>query len=258
MNLFTALPLLASFLSAVPCAYADIEGLGYVWKFSDDWTSFQEHQVLAAEWGGMLASLSTQEEADFIEGMGPEKRFLGAIRLQDQENSPSSFEWTDGSPWGYTNWNPAEPNNYENSEDCVERSFADGGAWNDIPCEISRYAIYKKMITDTPTKSPAESFTVSPTKTPTMMTCLDSILPTRTGVTCENIDCAQTGAASHCPLTCDACEEFGCVDSEVPFQAQGKIITCSKFASIPQNKINTYCVITEAFSTCRETCKICM
>ncbi|MBL9141186.1 MAG: hypothetical protein JNK53_04910, partial [Phycisphaerae bacterium] len=42
-----------------------------------------------------------------------------------------TFQWADGSPVNYTNWNPGEPNNSGGVEDWAE-FLGSNGRWNDI------------------------------------------------------------------------------------------------------------------------------
>jgi hypothetical protein len=43
-----------------------------------------------------------------------------------------TFEWADGSDWGYENWADTEPNDVNGDEDCA--LVLPGGEWNDDPC----------------------------------------------------------------------------------------------------------------------------
>lgn len=42
--------------------------------------------------------------------------------------------WNDGTPLDFTAWNPGEPNNDGDNEDCVHLWTNAGALWNDIPC----------------------------------------------------------------------------------------------------------------------------
>eukprot|EP01084_Bolivina_argentea_P115536 205445_1 len=39
----------------------------------------------------------------------------------------------------FVNWSPGEPNNFGQSEDCVEMYSGGDGKWNDVACEAKRY-----------------------------------------------------------------------------------------------------------------------
>ncbi|VDO61708.1 unnamed protein product, partial [Haemonchus placei] len=49
-----------------------------------------------------------------------------------QKNWPKDkkWTWTDGTPVDYLNWAPGEPNDYENSEHCVQVLFYSYQRWN--------------------------------------------------------------------------------------------------------------------------------
>ena len=53
------------------------------------------------------------------------------------------YEWTDGSPVDYTNWELGEPNDSGGSEECVESFLSSGRAWNDNRCDAVRNWICK-------------------------------------------------------------------------------------------------------------------
>ena len=82
------------------------------------WT---DASVMAQSYGGHLATITSQEEQDFLGNYG------GWIGLTD-ENVEGQWEWVTGEPVNYTNWIDGEPNDAGNGEDYVER-FEYG--WND-------------------------------------------------------------------------------------------------------------------------------
>lgn len=101
-------------------------------------TVFDEARFACRQYGGDLTSIHSQAENDFLNDnynrlrdstSFPFRMFLG---LNDQ-NTEGGFQWSDGSPLNYLNWNSGEPNNAEN-EDCVEM-IADHGKWNDNSCD---------------------------------------------------------------------------------------------------------------------------
>lgn len=97
---------------------------------------FQESSWFAAEakaqaMGGHLIAIRSQEMNDWVNSMF--SNFLGEQRslwigLNDV-GSEGTFEWTDGTAFGYSNWFGSEPNNFGGREDSV--LMLPGGVWND-------------------------------------------------------------------------------------------------------------------------------
>ena len=53
------------------------------------------------------------------------------------------YEWVDGLPYIFNNWDQGEPNNYDdpkNTENCVEFKKGDG-RWNDVICDSKRPSV---------------------------------------------------------------------------------------------------------------------
>lgn len=94
--------------------------------------------------GGYLATIDGQAEQDFVASLASSSLGSGSsawIGLNDRRIE-GNFEWVEGSPVNYSNWNPGEPNNL-GDEDCTELYVGGGagGKWNDAPCSYSKAAI---------------------------------------------------------------------------------------------------------------------
>jgi len=96
--------------------------------------------------------------------------------------------------------------------------------------------------------------------------CKDSVLPI--SFNGNTLSCAVIGignaceefveARSHCPLTCDACNEFICADSLAPWAFGGQTYNCGQLAALPDNRIEELCSSVEDLEgTCRGTCGTC-
>uniref|UniRef100_A0A8C6QM56 Fc receptor, IgE, low affinity II, alpha polypeptide n=1 Tax=Nannospalax galili TaxID=1026970 RepID=A0A8C6QM56_NANGA len=77
---------------------------------------------------GQLVSIHSQEEQDFLTKHIKEDSWIGLRDLFTE----GEFVWMDDSPVGYSNWNPGEPNNGGQGEDCV--MMWGSGQWNDAFC----------------------------------------------------------------------------------------------------------------------------
>ena len=75
--------------------------------------------------GGHLATISSQEENDFLGEDG------GWIGFTDEANE-GEWIWVTGEDVTFTQWAGGEPNN-QGDEDCAQR-YAGDGNWNDITC----------------------------------------------------------------------------------------------------------------------------
>ncbi len=76
--------------------------------------------------GGYLASINNAAENAYLANiLTLQSAWIGASDL----NTEGSFEWCDGAPFGYTNWYPGQPNDYNGAQDCIE--MLNNGQWND-------------------------------------------------------------------------------------------------------------------------------
>jgi len=75
--------------------------------------------------GGTLAVISSAEENEYLANiLTIQSAYIG---LSDARSE--SYQWCDGTPLGYTNWYPGQPNNYNNNQDYCE--MLSNGQWND-------------------------------------------------------------------------------------------------------------------------------
>ena len=97
-------------------------------------TSHSGADALCAARGSTVAAISSQAEQDLIEGhIGANASiWIGAIA----PNSDGVFVWSNGEPWGYTNWLAGKPDNGAGNEDCVK--LRGDGYWDDNACNQDR------------------------------------------------------------------------------------------------------------------------
>ncbi|XP_073452958.1 mannose-binding protein C-like [Aquarana catesbeiana] len=102
--------------------------------------NFENAQKTCREAGGSLATPRNAAENSAVEEIirtkgNSKKAFLGITDLQVE----GTFKYSTGEKVDFTNWNPGEPNNSKNIEDCGE--MQSNGKWNDIPCSEQRLII---------------------------------------------------------------------------------------------------------------------
>ena len=76
------------------------------------------------------------------------RRFLSSLFVSytglHDRGVESEFEWSDGSAVQYTYWKDWNPDNWANSEDCVNVRSDNDGRWNDENCRTNRPFICKR------------------------------------------------------------------------------------------------------------------
>jgi len=98
----------------------------------------------------------------------------------------------------------------------------------------------------------------------TSATCVDSGVDIDTqnnSFTCAQVatggGCTNPVAASHCPLTCDACNEYSCEDSQAPWIVRGYRLSCGDLAALDASTISQACEQDFISTTCRDLCGFC-
>jgi hypothetical protein len=103
-------------------------------------SSWRDARDACQDWGGDLAKVESVEENTFLSEHSTVDSWLGASDFQDE----GSFRWFDGDdvdPDGP--WAPAQPDNFEGNENCIELREADD-RWNDVPCTSAKVALCER------------------------------------------------------------------------------------------------------------------
>ncbi|XP_034020004.1 type-2 ice-structuring protein-like [Thalassophryne amazonica] len=99
--------------------------------------------------GGHLASVHSYDEYHDIQSMiikvthEPKKAWLGGSDAYEE----GLWFWTDGTPFGFNNWCPGQPNNLDN-QDCFAMNYSDQNCWNDELCGVTFPSVCAKPPTD--------------------------------------------------------------------------------------------------------------
>nr|XP_055045604.1 galactose-specific lectin nattectin-like isoform X1 [Misgurnus anguillicaudatus] len=89
-----------------------------------------------------LASVHTRGENNFLLSLvsGDTPVWIGG---HDGE-MVYKWLWTDGSPFVFTNWCSGEPNNFNDSERCLDINYSNSRCWNDDICYRTKSYICAK------------------------------------------------------------------------------------------------------------------
>lgn len=105
-------------------------------------TSANDAQAAAQAVGANLVSIQDQGENDALQAALQAAGFSNALvwiggGFSGGNHGPNDFTWYDGSPNGFINWNPGEPNDNSGipgvGENCMQMVVA-SGQWNDLVC----------------------------------------------------------------------------------------------------------------------------
>ncbi|XP_077993134.1 macrophage mannose receptor 1-like [Glandiceps talaboti] len=134
------------------------------YKFEiDDYVDWSTAESTCKKSGGHLLSIKDQTEQTFVNarmyGLTSAVFWIGA----NDRTYEGGWEWSDGTPFAYLNWNDGEPNNYDHgytTEDCTE-IIVSSGKWNDHKCDqnigyicknkgdiVEYYNVYRNYVLD--------------------------------------------------------------------------------------------------------------
>merc|ERR1719369_2479292 len=102
--------------------------------------SWEAAEMHCQKWlsGAHLASVHSPEEQAFIVDNFPKNIWLGGTDISQE----GTWDWTDGTPFDYSDWYPGEPNDHGINQDCLwERKEH---KWDDNTCEQEQLFLCKK------------------------------------------------------------------------------------------------------------------
>jgi hypothetical protein len=118
---------------------------------STDLLTWFDHNLTATQMGCSLASIINSEEQAQVQALydnktGLPRLWIGAFKAQDGE-----WQWSDGSVFSYTNWNPGEPSN-QTTETHAHIMFPDDPdnkmKWNNRSPNETQSAVYKCCVSN--------------------------------------------------------------------------------------------------------------
>lgn len=115
---------------------------GNAYKVYKDSLSWVEAKEYCEKLGGHLATIVSEEEQRFIEGIIEDVE-QPYVRLGACRDADNNFVWVTSEPFEYTNWAKGEPNNIRNSEKYLMLYTAisgfETGKWNDTATNYPNY-----------------------------------------------------------------------------------------------------------------------
>ncbi|XP_028822899.1 ladderlectin-like [Denticeps clupeoides] len=139
--------LLICCFTVLPIIRADCDSAfnGYSYSLinsAKDWASAERD---CQSRGGNLASVQSEPEMQFMRNTfssNVQTFWIGATDAPKE----GVWLWSNGKPWGYSNWNGGEPNNSGGRENCIHVLVGLSMRWNDLPCDnVLPYLCAKKL-----------------------------------------------------------------------------------------------------------------
>ena len=191
-------------------------------------------------WGGELVSITDKYDNAFVaqvaqKACGKQGAWIGLTDVAREW----TWQWSDGTPYGYRSWNQGEPNNSGN-EDFAE--IVPGGGWNDLGAKHERGCMVcaRRLATPCSDGDGCTSGDVCGLTTPSTQTD-GNAAPMAVCVTGTEV----TGCDDQTPCTLDSCDpKKGCVHTLAKDKAPCGDGSCSKGVCFWPEK--------SAFSSCKD------
>ncbi|XP_072042492.1 uncharacterized protein [Amphiura filiformis] len=199
-------------------------------KNNDGQISFLDARTDCQERGSELTSIHDEDEQRFLNDFVRSDNVNVWIGLTDIVTE-GSWIWDDGTPYGYTNWAPQQPDNSGGIEDCAHFRHGDElGLWNDLGCEsqwVSGYICKMRRPDTDECATGTDNCDVNAvcTNTEGSFTCTCKDGYTGDGVTCHDIDECVTGT-DNCDTNADCTNTDGSFTCKCNPGYSGNGITC--------------------------------
>ncbi|KAH9488667.1 C-type mannose receptor 2 [Bulinus truncatus] len=113
---------------------------GYCYKIFSEGLEWYDARDTCRKLGGYLPSIHDENTNMFLRNLtintnGTDRAWIGLNDISIEK----TYNWSDGSPYNFTNWSKDEPNSKDRNEDCVEMSSSDG--WDDVDCHYLKHYI---------------------------------------------------------------------------------------------------------------------
>lgn len=103
---------------------------GNAYRVGYEWVTWDTARSRCEQAGGHLATISSADEAIFIEESFPRSLWAGARA----DAGTTAFQWLDGEPFAYQRWSINEPSGDGTAASCV---VSEVGGWRDSGCNAT-------------------------------------------------------------------------------------------------------------------------
>ena len=109
---------------------------GHIYEVYNDTLTWEEAEYYCENYrGGHLATITSQEEQDFIQNNLLSDNHHGYLIGGTDKDQEGTWKWVTGEPFGYTNWHSGQPDNYTGNHadgECYLEIYPATDKWNDF------------------------------------------------------------------------------------------------------------------------------